>query len=79
MMKRDIAVTIQNMGQFYSVELGLKELVNRGYTVDLYIPYGHDDKGMEVMFDDAYDQLKKKDYCIFREVQNDIEYNGVRI
>lgn len=71
--KCDIAVTIQNMGQFYSVDSGLKELIKRGKSVDMYIPCGRDNNGMEEMFDSTYETLKNTKYHIFREEQ-DVEY-----
>lgn len=37
MKNKNIAVTIQNMVQYYSITYGIDALIKHGYNVDIYI------------------------------------------
>lgn len=73
MVKRDIAITIQNYVQFVNVRAGIDELMNMGYSVDIYCPESHDKQGYGSMYDDIRKYLKTNGYKVFNKVQ-DYEY-----
>lgn len=74
MEKRDIAITIQNFVQFYSIKNGIDELIKRKYSVDLYIPKCNDDTGFGNLFDETYNKLIKSNYSIKRYADSKIMY-----
>ena len=75
MEKRDIAITIQNMVQFYSIKNGLDGLTKKGYHVDIYVPKCDDSSGFREMFDSTYDYLLNLNYSPIRIPNNNIEYH----
>lgn len=67
MKNKNIAVTIQNMVQYYSITYGIDALIKHGYNVDIYIPIQKQNDGYNDMFNNVYDKLKGKNYNIYRE------------
>lgn len=76
MKNKNIAVTIQNMVQFYSIIYGIDALIKKGYNVDIFIPMQKAEDGYNDMFNNVYNQLKLKGYNIYREY-NDKKYKIV--
>ena len=74
MEERDVAITVQNMAQFDSIKKGIDELIKRGFIVDIYIPQTDLESGIGTSFDETYDILKKLDYSIYRENQDNVSY-----
>ncbi len=74
MEKKDIAVTIQNFVQFYSIKNGIDELIKKNYSVDIYIPQANDNLGYGNMYDETYKELSKANYSIKRTTDNNISY-----
>ena len=60
MKNKKIAITIQNMVQFYSIKPGIDKLIEQNHIVDIYIPiYKTDQLGFCNMYDEAYNNIKK--------------------
>ena len=74
MEERDIAVTIQNMVQFYSIKNGIDGLVKKGYLVDIYVPSSDDSSGFGEMFDSTYNYLLESNYNPIRTSNENIRY-----
>lgn len=66
---KNIAVTIQNTVQYYSIAPGIDKLINMGYKVDIYIPiYSNDVMGFKDMYQNIYNKLVNlKKYNIYRQ------------
>ena len=62
MRKVNIAVTIQNYVQFYSIKLLIDELLKKSINVDIYVPVAKDDWGLKEMFEDIYNYLISNGY-----------------
>ena len=74
MIKKDIAIAVLNLVQFYSVKAGIDYLIKMGYVIDIYIPYNKTDNGFGNQFDDSYKVLKKLNYSIRRKSNKNIKY-----
>ena len=74
MEKRDIAITIQNMVQFYSIKNGIDALLKKGYNVDIYIPQTTHESGIGDLYDDTYNTLINSNYVLKREADDNITY-----
>lgn len=74
MIKKDIAVTIQNFVQFQSLEYPIKQLLKNKHTVDIYVPVAKDPWGLDAMFDEIYKYLKEQGYKPKRKVSKNITY-----
>ena len=74
MEKRDIAVTIQNFVQFYSIKSGIDELIKRNHSVDIYIPQTNDDSGLDKMYEETFNELIKYNYTIKRTTDSNVLY-----
>lgn len=70
MKKRDIAVTIQNMVQFFNMKPGIDAMIEAGLSVDLYIPQIKG--GWEEMYEDTFAGISSE-YKIYRSDQ-EIDY-----
>ncbi len=71
---KQIAITIQNLVQFYSVKEGIDALIKKGYIVDIYVPISNDISGVGNMFDETFNYLIKLGYTPFRHVDISKEY-----
>lgn len=67
MKNKNVAVTIQNFVQFYSINDALDKIIEDGYKVDFFVPNAKDDWGLKEMFDDIFNSLKEKGYSVYRE------------
>ena len=74
MEKRDIAVTVQNFVQFYSIKKGIDELIKRNYKVDIYIPHTDDASGIGKMYDETYNELINTNYSLKRNTDKNLSY-----
>ena len=74
MEKRDLAVTVQNFVQFYSIKAGIDELIKMNYTVDIYIPMAETNTGIENLFDDTYNKMLNMNYSIKRTSDLNLSY-----
>ena len=74
MIKRDIAVTIQNLVQFYNVKNGIDELIKQKYSIDIYVPMNTNDSEIGKMFDETFDELKNMGYSPLRKIDDCITY-----
>ena len=68
-MNRDVAVTIQNLVQYYSIKSGLEEISKHGINVDVYVPT-ISDPDYNNMYNNTALFLKKENYNVLRD------YNG---
>ena len=71
---KNIAITFQNLVQFYSMKNGIDALIHKGYTVHIYIPFCNDSSGFGDMFDATYHYLTNLGYTLFQTVKDDINY-----
>ena len=69
-----IAITIQNMVQFYSMKNGIDALLREGYIVHIYVPLSDDSSGFGTMFDSTFNYLINLGYSPLRITDNTIEY-----
>lgn len=74
MKDKTIAVTFQNMVQFYSLKNGLDYLINKGYVVDIYVPTNNDNIGFAEMFNETYSLLVNLGYSPLRDLDNSKTY-----
>ena len=76
MKKNDVAVTIQNLVQFYSIKPGIDELIKRTISVTIFVPINRDDSGIGDLFDETYKVLKtfSNKYDIKRKVNKNTYY-----
>ena len=65
---KNIAITFQNLVQFYSMKHGIDALIERGYPLDIYIPINNDDSVIGNMFTETYDSLINMGYSPIREL-----------
>jgi len=72
-IKKDIAVVIQNSIQFQSIKNGIDILISKGKNIDIYIPKMQDEDGYGNMFNEFYNNISKS-YSIKRDDIEDIEY-----
>lgn len=70
----NIAVTIQNLVQFYSLQKGIDALISKDYTVDIYVPINNDDSGIGDMFNETYEALFKLGYTPMRNLDSTKHY-----
>lgn len=70
MKKRDVAVTIQNMVQFYNMKPGIDTMIKTGLSVDIYIPQIKG--GWADMYEDTFARVSS-DYNVYRSNQ-EIDY-----
>lgn len=68
-MNREIAVTIQNLVQYYSIKNGLEEISRHGIKVDIYVPIIAN-PDYNNMYNNTALFLEKENHTVFRE------YNG---
>ena len=68
-MNKNIAITIQNLVQFYSIEKGIEILKKNNLNVDIYVPTTTIE-GFKDMYDYTYNFLKQKGYEPLRKVKN---------
>lgn len=68
--ERNIAITIQNFVQFYSIKKVIDEIIDNGLKVDIYVPIAKDSWGVKEMFDDIYQHLLKLNYSVKRKPSN---------
>lgn len=74
MEKRDLAITIQNLVQFYSMKNGIDALIKKGYSVDIYTPFCEDSCGFGDMFNATYDYLINMGYSPIRNSNDSLSY-----
>lgn len=74
MKLKKVAVIIQNNIQFESFVSALDIMLDRNIEVDIYIPDVKSEDGLDCMYDQFYDLMKKSKYNILRTV-NDIDYD----
>lgn len=72
--EKSIAITIQNLVQFYSIKNGIDALIAKGYFVDIYVPKSEDTLGFKNMFNETYDALINLGYSPSRTVTNAKKY-----
>lgn len=72
--KNTIAITFQNLVQFYSIKNGIDALINKGYLVDIYVPSSDDNLGFGDMFDETYNSLIKFGYSPLRALDSSKKY-----
>jgi len=72
-IKKDIAIVIQNFIQFQSIKSGIDDLIARGKSIDIYVPEIKDKDGYGNMFDDFYENISKY-YSTSRKSNENIEY-----
>ena len=71
---KNIAITFQNLVQFYSMKHGIDALIAKGYPVDIYVPINNDDSGVGDMFTETYDKLINMGYSPIRELDPSKHY-----
>lgn len=72
--ENSIAITFQNLVQFYSVKNGIDALIDKGYIVDIYIPSSEDNLGYGNMFDETYNALTSLGYSPLRTADTSKKY-----
>ena len=72
--KRDIAIVLQNMVQFYNIKNLIDILVREGKSIDLYIPKYKYDKDFNKIYNNAYNNISKLNYNVYRTEQKNIKY-----
>lgn len=72
--KNEIAITFENLVQFYSVKNGIDALIDKGYLVDIYVPSSGDNLGYGNMFDETYFALTNLGYSPLRIVDSSKKY-----
>ena len=74
---KNIAITFQNLVQFYSIKNGIDALIKKGYPVDIYVPINNDGSGMGDMFTETYNKLIDMGYSPCRELDSSKHYKVV--
>lgn len=71
---KNIAITFQNLVQFYSMKNGIDALISKGYSVDIYVPINNDTSGIGNMFTETYNNLTSMGYSPIRELDSSKHY-----
>lgn len=72
--EKTIAITIQNLVQFYSMKNGIDALTAKGYLVDIFVPISEDSLGFGNMFNETYHSLVDIGYNPLRTVDKSKKY-----
>ena len=72
-IKKDIAIVVENLIQFQYIENGINILLNNNISLDIYVPTSKYADGFDNLFNNAYDYLQKNNYMPKR-LSDNIEY-----
>lgn len=72
--KRDIAITFENFIQYQSLKYGIDYLIEKGITIDIYVPINNTGSGFGDMYNDIFEHLKSNGYNVYRKSNNEIIY-----
>lgn len=73
-IKRDIAITFENFIQYQSLVAGIDFLIEKGISVDIYVPICNNDTGFGDMYNDMFAFLNSRKYRVYRKNNDDITY-----
>lgn len=65
--KRDVAVVIQSVVQFYNIKNGIDALISDGINCDIYVPTYFDNEGFKDIYDETYKKLTALKYNVKRK------------
>ena len=66
-MKKDIAVVVQTLVQFYNIRNGIDELKKKNITCDIYVPTYEDSEGFKEIYDATYNKIVDMGYPVKRK------------
>lgn len=73
-MEKDVAIIIENLVQFHSLKLCIKEMKKQNISVDIYVPCAEWDEGFNNLFENTYNILNQLGYSPLRFNNLNIKY-----